>query len=226
MLLGLLAVLTLQSCAQPQPREGGIATSVWQPPAEASRWQVDSASSLLRVTVYAAGPLADFGHAHAVEFPVHGDIYRTGSTGTSAFRLEVPLHQASVDEPAAREAAGLDQDISDEARRQTRDNMLGPELLDAEAQSLVTVESLAIRGDAPDLVANMLVHVSGRIFEISMPLRIQEESRELRVSVNTTLAQTDIGLEPYSTLGGGLQVRDEMDIHLEVIAHPLQENLP
>jgi len=79
---------------------------------------------------------------------VHGEIRAGDAAAASGFRLEIPVDSFMVDPPAARAEEGdeFSAQVSDPARRDTRENMLGGDVLDAEKHPLVRIESIALAG--------------------------------------------------------------------------------
>lgn len=216
----LIAATWLAGCSVPQPAAGIAVTEQWRPPENATPWTVNRNASELEVRVFSAGALADFGHDHIIEFPVTGTVYRADTLERSGFRLRVPVTDAVVDDPGARAAAGdaFSREISTEARRGTRGNMLGDELLAADAHPEVVIESLALAGKPGELMARVRITVRGRGFERQLAARLQENNGQLEVNSEFSLSQTGLGLEQYTALGGGLRVRDKMEFRLHLVA--------
>src|SRR5947208_13040426 len=117
-------------------------------PAAAPRYSVAPQASEIRLLVYRDGPLARFGHNHVVVGRVHGEIRAGDTAAASGFRLEIPVDSFAVDPPAARAEEGDEfaAQVSEPARRDTRENMLGAEMLDAAKHPLIRVESIALVG--------------------------------------------------------------------------------
>ena len=216
-------VLLLAGCAGPEPATGLGEKTAWQPPADTSRWQVDHENSELELRVYRAGPLASFGHNHIIEFPLNGVVYRGDDIASSGFRLVVPLQRAVIDRPAARAAAGeeFSKEISSQARSGTRENMLGPDLLDAASHREIVIESVSISGSSPDIMATLRIRLKGKVFERAFAARSSDEGDRLFIDAHFTLTQSGLGLEQYSALGGGLKVRDDFDAWLHIEAENL-----
>lgn len=214
-----MAVL-LQACTVPPPASGLRDVRAWQAPENATAWPVDTSKSRLRVLVYRDGPLARFGHNHVIDFELRGTLYRAAGVTTSGFELQVPLHSAVVDPVDARDAEGdaFPGTLSERARSETRNNMLGSDLLAADTFPLIRIESSSISGSVPDAEVAILVHVRDRIFEYSVPAHVVIDNDTIRVDSTFELTQTGLGLEQYSALGGGLQVADRFTVKLQLLA--------
>jgi hypothetical protein len=214
-----MAVL-LQACALPQPETGLQDAPAWHSPENAEAWPVDRSVSRVRVLVYRDGPLARFGHNHVIDFDLQGTVYRAADVATSGFELEIPLHSAVIDAVDARDAEGDDfpDTLSEQARHETRSNMLGDELLAADAFPLIRIESIAIVGPAPGIEVKARIQVRDRVFEYSFPATVVIDRDSIRVESTVELTQTGLGLEQYSALGGGLQVADRFTVKLQLLA--------
>jgi hypothetical protein len=186
----------------------------------ATRLLVDPARSEIRLRVYRDGPLARFGHNHVIVGPVRGEIRDGDRAADSGFRLEVPVDALVVDPPAARAEEGEDfaSDVSDEARRGTRENMLGPALLDAGTSPVVSIESLSLTGPRwnPTVLARVTVRDASRT--VRFPAAVADAPDGLTVIASFRIGQSDFGLAPFSVLGGGLLVRDAIDVRLRIVA--------
>lgn len=47
------------------------------------------------------------------------------------------------------------------------------------------------------------------------------EDEQVLIKGTMTLRQTELGLEPFSVLGGGLKVADQLEMHFSLIGSPL-----
>ena len=134
-LLAAALALALAACA-PVPPSTPASAPPAQPPAPpappavpaAGALAIDSASSLIAVTVRRGGVLARLGHDHVVAArAITGTVSPQDNRAQFQFRLD----QMTVDEPALRQVAGLDKQPSPEAVAGTRTNML-TKVLDAD----------------------------------------------------------------------------------------------
>ena len=214
-----LAAALLVGACQPQPK--GAAPAALPPDhAGATLYTIDGAASMVTVRVYRDGPLARFGHNHVIGLrQLQGRVFVHRQLARSGFELKAPLAALAVDQPADRLAAGPDfpGELPAEAIAGTRANMLGPKLLAADQFPLLELTALAVRGALPDLIFKVDVSVGGHHSEVEFPAHVAIEGQRLRADGALTLSQRQIGLTPFSVLGGGLRVRDELEIlyHLE-----------
>ncbi|MGE5128034.1 MAG: YceI family protein [Sphingomonadaceae bacterium] len=186
----------------------------------AQPYAVQSTQSEIRLLVYRAGPLARFGHNHVIIGPVRGEIWAGRTSEQSGFLLEIPVEALTVDPAAARAQEGKEfaAQVSAEARQGTREHMLGEEVLDAPRHPVIRVESVALSGPHwnPTVVAR--VTLRGATRELKFPAAVVEQGARLTVIASFALRQSDFGIEPYSALGGGLRVADEIRVRIRLEA--------
>ena len=214
----------------------GCVTRQAAPPAErpvpsplvGSPFDVRDSESQLIVLVYRAGPLAALGHNHVVSCRcISGTIYFPDDPMHSSFDLRFPVGQLTVDDAwlrADEHSPDFPPDVAQSARQGTRHNMLGAALLNAARYPDIELRSAGLRpsadGKPGDLVAQVLVRLGGGWHPVAVPLHYVFTGSEITVSGEFPLKQTDLGLTPFSALGGGLTVRDGMNIRLTLIARP------
>lgn len=196
-----------------------LAAAVAVPP-DTPRFLVDPDASEIRLLVYRAGPLARFGHNHVILGRVRGEIRAGEHAAGSAFRLEIPVASFVVDPRAARAEEGGDfaAEVSEEARQATRANMLGKDLLDAASRPNIEIGSVALEGPRwnPTVTARAALH--GTTCDLRFPAAVIQHENMLTVVASFRLRQSDFGLTPFTTLGGGLQVSDAIDVRMRLVA--------
>jgi polyisoprenoid-binding protein YceI len=186
------------------------------------RYIVDTQASEVRLLVYRDGPMARFGHNHVMTGRVQGEIGVSDSAAASGFKLEIPADSFVVDAPVSRAEEGGEfaAAVSDQARKGTRDNMLGVDILDAAHYPTIFVESDSLVG--PRWNPNVTAHVTvrGKTIELKFPAAVVEQSGSLTVIAAFRVLQSELGIEPYSILGGAIRVRDAIDIRVRLVARP------
>jgi polyisoprenoid-binding protein YceI len=216
------AVAALAGCAVREPSIPQAAPAAPAPelPAKgAVAYRVVTAESELRVRIHRAGPLADVGHEHvATTSDIGGRIYLHDRLADSGFEFTVPLRSLTLDAPAARDEEGFEGRISERDRRGTKDNMLAT--LQADAYPDITLRSIAVAGPPwyPRITVRVTLHGTSR--DVVVPTAIVRDAGRLVAIGGLRLKQTDFGITPYSTLGGGLHVGDELDVAFRVVAEP------
>jgi len=187
----------------------------------AAHYEVVAGESLVYARVYRGGELKKLGHNHVVAFrEVRGDIYLADAPVDSLFDLEIPLAGVEVDPPALRRRQGeaFRTDISDGARSRTRANLLGESQLDAASHPTVVLSSTSIEGghDRPRVTFDMTVR--GETRSKTIPVSIEREDERLVAKGEFELLQSRFGIEPFSTLGGALKVKDRVELAFTITA--------
>lgn len=224
----LTGLLVLAGCQATKPPPGTEAPAAAQAPAlrqapalpEAPAYDVDYQASEVRVLVYRGGALAKLGHNHVMVAPLHGELRAGTDTAHSGFHLEFRVDELDVDPVTARaeEGEAFATTVSDQARKGTRTNMLGERLLDAEQFPHVEIDSVSLEGPLwnPDVTANVTLH--GTTATLTFPAAVVAHDDTLTAIARVPLAVSDFGIEPFSILGGGLQVEDRLDVRVRVVA--------
>jgi len=172
---------------------------------------IDSASSLIAVTVRRGGILARLGHDHVVaSHTVSGTVTPSQNRADLQFRLD----QLIVDEADLRQIAGLDKQPSADAIDGTRHNMLS-KVLDAERYPLVQMQVKRI-SNAQALQVSITLH--GVTRTLAIPASIREENGSINVKGNVNLKQTDFGITPFSVMAGAMAVQDQMELRFDLTA--------
>jgi hypothetical protein len=211
-LLLLAACVTKAPLPPPVPVETGEA---WYHQAAKSGkriYPIDSAQSLITITVRRGGALARLGHDHVVASrSVTGFVAPDAGRADFHFRLD----QMTVDETALRQAAGLDTQPSAEAIEGTRTNML-TRVLEAERHPVVLLHAERVRGK--DGVLRLTVTLHGIERTIETPVVIEQGRASVTASGEMRLRQTDFGITPMSVMGGAMVVQDTMELRFRIVA--------
>ncbi len=187
----------------------------------ATIYEVDPRASNLHILVYRGGALARLGHNHVMTAQrLSGSVWIQSTLAKSGFRFSFPVAAVSVDDPAARHAAGVDfpPEIPPADRDGTRRNMLRPEVLDAENHPTITLESVRIAGtlQAPELTARITIKQVSRDVPIAAAVKI--EGATLAANGEFEIRQSDFGIEPFSMALGALQVQDRLKVRFRIVA--------
>jgi hypothetical protein len=176
------------------------------------------------ILVRRAGPLARFGHDHAiVAANIDGWIaWSPDQAGERRADLWLEVTGLEVDPAAAREAFALDTSPDGAAIAGTRSNMLQRVLL-ASRWPLVRLRVAHAGGEPPDLQLNLALELNGAARALEVPAQLDLNADTLTATGTFTLQQSTWGIEPYSALGGGLRVADRVEIHFRLAATRLRE---
>jgi hypothetical protein len=230
--LALIVALVIAACTpQPKPQPTPAApVSAFPPNFPTAFYTAAQAGAVYRIVpgrsslilkVYKSGALAALGHNHVITSrSVDGFIYLADDLAAARADLFVPVESLTVDDAAARTAAGpdfasqpTDQDIAG-----TRTNMLGSKLLDAEHFPFLTahVTPLHVRTQATDV--ELALTVRDKTARIPIVVTWQRDGDELQVETTFSTDHATLSLEPFSALGGSLRVADKIDVVVALAA--------
>lgn len=226
LLIGMVLLLT--GCAAPDfgadtRRLGESPQAVDWPelekPAEAVVYTIDQTASELRIVVLPAGRLARFGHPHVIGGAVlSGHIGLNASAADAWLDIEIDVDGLEVDRPEWRLAEGFEPELDADAIRDTRANMLGPDVLDAER--FPTIQLRAIGWSGPDWAAQADVYIQLRdqLRRVAVPVHFVRDGDRVEASGVLSIRQTDFGITPFSALSGALSVADKLTIRFRLVA--------
>lgn len=226
-ILAVLCAIALSAC-QTLP-SAGTATVAAPASVTASlngkRYIVDPQSSEIRLLVYRDGPMARVGHNHVIVGRVRGEFRVSDTAAVSGFSIEIPVESLQADAPALRAEEGNEfaATVSDQARKGTRDNMLGEDVLDAAHFPLIRIESDKLLGPRWNPNVNARITVRGKTSALKFPAAVFEQPGSLTVIAAFRILQSELGMKPYSILGGALTVRDAIDVRVRLVARPAPE---
>ena len=184
-----------------------------------NEFRVDSDASWLRVLAYPDGPLRRFGHHHVISHHgISGSVVVAPNPLDSTIMLELAVADFTVDDPALRglEGEDFDGEISQKDIDGTRGNMLGEKLLHAEQFAAIQIQSTAIDGSMPDVNIVTTVTVIGMEHNVIFPASIELTHDSFVVSGQLEITHGELGLSPFTALGGSLSVRDLLVLKYEI----------
>ena len=104
--------------------------------------------------------------------------------------------------------------LSDKDRAAIRDNALETLRADSHPDVVFTSTSVSSTDGGYDVAGDL--SVSGRSRPASTRLQVRESDGRLRVTGEVAVVQTEHGITPYSSMMGGLKVRDRVDVRVDV----------
>ena len=132
--------------------------------------------------------------------------------GDSRLEIRFPVTALDVDPPAERGLYRLDTEPDADDVAGTKTNLLG-KVLDADNWPFITMAASGFRKQDHRASAEVTFWVRGRPYTSRQTFNLSHDHSNVRVDGAFTLRQTELGMEPFSALGGGLRVADEMEIH-------------
>lgn len=185
------------------------------------RYGIATDASELRVLIWRGGPLAGFGHNHvAVTRALSGTVVLADPLRDSSVAVEFPVSSLTLDEPSVRasEGAAFEGEIPGDDIAATRRNMLGPDLLDAERQPTIRIESTAVSGTLTDLALTVRVFVKGQPHSLNVPVSVNTFDDGLVAVGRLRFTHAAVGLEPFRVALGSLRVADELVVEFKIVA--------
>lgn len=229
-LLPLLGVLLLVGCQSVPESPAEPTTAAANFPAERYRrleasdgrvYRLDPRASAVHIYVFRGGKLAAQGHSHVVAAQqLEGAVFlpRRGLT-QARFDVVLPVAGLQVDPPTVRAAlgGGFATEVGEDARTDTRENMLGPRVLDAERFPRLALSSVTVTGELPKLVVRTAITIRGVTREQWLPVDVRVKGKKLTASGVLLIRQQDYGIEPFTALGGLLSVQDYLLVEFRLV---------
>jgi hypothetical protein len=199
------------------PANGDVMTLQSLPPVSL---HIDPSRSEIRVLVYRAGPFARFGHNHVLVNRMLSGVL--DAQHEPNLWLAVPAAGFTVDDAEARRAAGEDfpPDVPEDAKAGTRHNMLSAAVLNAATFPEITVSASGLQRGADGWTATIFFRVVGHETSRLVPFTVTRQDTALSVAGALDIKQSELGMTPYSLMGGALQVQDGLHIEFTLTALP------
>ena len=225
-----MGLLVLAGCTGRPVREAASPSAVPVAPSteggavrhEGRAYAVVAGESLLTVLVFRGGALAKAGHNHVIaSHALTGTAWIPPEDASRAsFEVHVPVNEFTIDEPALRALEGKEfaAEVPDSAREGTKKNMLSEPMLDGARFPDVVLKSERLESGSEGMLAQVSVAIRGQTRTVTVPVRYEIKENEVRAQGQFALRQTDLGLTPFSLLGGALRVEDEMTVKFSVVA--------
>jgi polyisoprenoid-binding protein YceI len=201
-----------------------LATSdvVAQGPAAAGQPPVPGDVDLATSRVYVLVGKTGLGHDHAVIGKLVSGSVRLDA-GENAGQIVFDMRSFLADTPEARKVLGLAGQTDESTRRQTTDNMLGPDVLDVDRHPTATFDiGSALRSARPGAGAKPTVDLAGSFTlhgvtrKVVIPVEVESVGPILRLTGSFRIKQSDFGMKPYKKFGGVVGVADELSIHGDI----------
>jgi hypothetical protein len=214
------ALLLVSACARP-PRPGAPPA----PPVPAAGpgvvYRLVPEDSLLTVYVYRAGALSSFGHNHVLVLTgLTGELHLPDNREQVSGDITARVGDFGIDDAAARQAAGSDfpGEIAAGDIAGTRQNMLGPQLLDAAHFPELHASVLRAHGGPSEYAVTLALTVRGAGSTQDFPAHLTITPGELTAEGEIRVSQRALGLAPFSIMLGALAVDDSLQVRYRIVA--------
>ena len=189
----------------------------------AGTFRIDPERTRLAVRTHRDGVGSRLAHDHVVEATeVTGPIeYDAGRPEASSVTVEARTASLRVDEPAARRRLGVEGDLSESQRADVSKAMRAADQLDVARHPTIRFASTRVvaEGDGRLRITGSLT-LRGVTREVSFPATVALEGGVLRGRATLTFLQSSFGYQPYSALLGAIRNKDEVSLHVDLVAIP------
>lgn len=177
-------------------------------------YTLDPSQSEVYWRIYRAGALARLGHNHVISLvEFDGNVIVAPDVADSTWELSFPVDALVIDDPELRARYGEDfESVPDEdAKAGTKTNMLTEGLLDGANFPEIRLEGSGVVGSLEDASLPVNILIVGQTIEQNFPASITITDDAVTVEGEYRLTHADLGLEPFSLMGGAMAVGDEID---------------
>lgn len=184
-------------------------------------YTVDAAQSEVYWRIYKAGAMARLGHNHVISVgDLSGTVTVGSDPGAASWQLSFPVAALVVDDPEIRARHGEDFSSvpSDGDKEGTKRNMLTPEVLDAGIHPVIRLSGRGVFGTLDAAELPVTIEILGRVVERRFPGRISLSADGVTVSGEYRLTHADLGMTPFTALGGLMSVGEEIDFTYRIHA--------
>jgi polyisoprenoid-binding protein YceI len=223
--------MTLPSLARLRPRPSGVAWAVASAAllvlgpgvAWSGTFRIDPERTRLAIRTHRDGLGSGLAHDHVVEAAdVTGRVeYDADRPDASSVTVEARTASLRVDEPAARRRLGVEGDLSESQRADVSKAMRAADQLDVARHPTIRFASTRVvaEGDGRLRVTGSLT-LRGVTRDVSFPATVALEGGVLRGRATLTFLQSSFGYQPYSALLGAIRNKDEVSLHVDLVATP------
>ena len=191
--------------------------------AASATFRIDPERTRLAVRTHRDGIGSGLAHDHVVEATeVTGLVeYDPARPEASSITVEARTASLRVDEPASRRRLGVEGDLSESQRGDVAKAMRAADQLDVERHPTIRFASTRVvsEGEGRLRVTGTLT-LRGVAREVSFPATVALESGTLRGRATLTFLQSSFGYKPYSALLGAIRNKDEVSLHVDLVAAP------
>lgn len=188
---------------------------------ETRAYTIDAAGSEVYWRIYRSGPARRLGHSHVISVgELAGSVSLGSDPAAATWQLSFPVAGLVVDDPGLRARHGEEFESvpSEEDKAGTKENMLTDRVLDGAQFPEIRLDGTGFVGPLQDATLAVSIHMLGRTIDRSVPASIVIGADELTVSGEFRLTHEDLGLEPFTALGGMMAVGEDIDFTYRIRA--------
>ena len=163
-------------------------------------YEIDAKASRIEIHVYRTGALSGLGDNHQIRL--------TRFSGTASGAEGEPWQVQVVGEAVS--LLVLDPNLSDSARREVQETMLGASQLDVSRYPRIEIKSRSVAPGSLLLDADLTLHGVTRAVEFRYAW--SQSERRLSVQGKKQLYLRDFGIQPIRKFFGTLQVRNDFEV--------------
>jgi polyisoprenoid-binding protein YceI len=177
--------------------------------------RLDAASTLI-VQTWKDGAAARLAHDHAIiATAFSGELHHDpAAPSQSRIVVEVDARRLVVDDDRARQRVGLEPGVPQKDRDAVTASMMGPEQLDVQRYPRIRFESTKV---APQSDGTLLVEGRFTLHGQTLTVEVLADG-SVRGRGTLALRVSDYGIAPYEAFFGAVKVKDEVKLHLDLIA--------
>lgn len=230
-----LALVILLSACQPAERPEAVPETAGGTPVDWPQANYEAAarkgsavyhltpgSSNIDIIAGREGPMARFGHDHVISlYDAEGFLAISEPFSGSLADIRFRVADLEVDEAGKRQQYRLDSKPDSDDIESTRRNMLY-RVLEAEQWPFIFISISDIASSQNGWSADVELRVKDHVYRDRLPFNLTMTAGTARVSGEMKLKQSELGLQPFSVLGGGLRVADELRIHFDLTGYPVK----
>jgi polyisoprenoid-binding protein YceI len=205
---------------------GGTGGSDEEEPEPTLTYDFDADNSLIYVQVFKDEDawLSGMAHNHVIRADEYSGKVEYNLDDLSACDVSFTLQvdDLQVDESAMRDYVGYSEPLADDDRTQIRANMMEESQLNASAYQTISFQSTSCTGDGgavADLAVAGTLRVRGADASINTQVTLTVYEGKLYAQTSFDVRHADIGMSPYSFLGGAVRNDDPLSFVLDVVAN-------
>lgn len=179
--------------------------------------RLDPEKSQIDVIVRREGPLARLGHDHVVSVREADGFFLMAGKPDEKSRAELRFRadQLEVDATAARNQYMLDTGPDEQDIQATRQNLL-TKVLEANQWPWLFITLSEFETDGELNTAMVEIAIRDSRINKRCAFRLEKSETGVLIEGSLKIRQTELGIEPFSVLGGGLRVADQLEIHFRL----------